>query len=391
MLATNTSVQPERCAGRVIFLIYSLCGAGSEKQVILIARMLVRQGYSAEIYTLAKDDDDIRISGLLEEANREGVYLHRPANTNRWFWSALTSCRRSLRQSPDVVLWSWGYRADLVASTVLRDLAPHISSLRSANTELIKQRAFVWRWIDRNCVRYISNSWRNVEQLGLVIPGVEKRCRVLYNAMETKALLQPALCLPERLERLEVVMLGNIRIQTKGYDLAIEMLRRAKAEGLPVRLRIAGLPVEAAQLRALIAQHDLASMCEYVGPVYNPFEFLRTGHLFLLFSRFEGMPNALFEAMAIGMPCIATTVGDVERLTQQDVNIIQIGVNDVDGALKAMRDALANWPRYRAIGAAARELIQREFPTEAFQRNLLSCIVDIIPAPKDQPKQAIIL
>lgn len=103
------------------------------------------------------------------------------------------------------------------------------------------------------------------------------------------------------------------------------------------------------------------------------------------------MPNALFEAMAIGMPCIATTVGDVERLTQPDVNIIQIGVNDVDGALKAMRDALANWPRYRAIGAAARELIQREFPTEAFQRNLLSCIVDIIPVPKDQPKQAIIL
>ena len=73
-------------------------------------------------------------------------------------------------------------------------------------------------------------------------------------------------------------MLGNIRIHTKGYDLAIETLRRAKAEGLPVRLRIAGLPVEADQLRALIAQHDLASMCEYVGPVYDPFEFLRTGH-----------------------------------------------------------------------------------------------------------------
>lgn len=117
MLATNTSVQPERCAERVIFLIYSLCGAGSEKQVILIARMLVSHGYSAEIYTLAKDDDDTRISGLLEEANREGVYLHRPANTKRWFWSALTSCRRSLLQSPDVVLWSWGI--GLISSPVL--------------------------------------------------------------------------------------------------------------------------------------------------------------------------------------------------------------------------------------------------------------------------------
>ena len=107
---------------------------------------------------------------------------------------------------------------------------------------------------------------------------MEQRCRVLYNAQESKALQQPALHLPERLERLEVLMLGNIRIHTKGYDLAIETLRRAKAEGLPVRLRIAGLPVEADQLRALIAQHDLASMCEYVGPVYDPFEFLRTGH-----------------------------------------------------------------------------------------------------------------
>jgi glycosyltransferase involved in cell wall biosynthesis len=381
MLAASTSAQPERCAGRVIFLIYSLCGAGSEKQVILIARMLVSHGYSAEIYTLAKDDDCTRISGLLEEAKREGVYFHRPAKTNRWLLSALIACRRSLRRSRDAALWSWGYRADLVATTIFRGLAPHISSLRSANAELIKQRMFVWRLINNNCARYISNSWRNVEQLGLVIPGVEKRCRVLYNAMETKALLQPALCLPEVLERLEVVMLGNIRIHTKGYDLAIETLRRAKAEGLPVRLRIAGLPVEAAQLRALIKQHDLASMCEYVGPVYDPFEFLRTGHLFLLFSRFEGMPNALFEAMAIGMPCIATTVGDVERLTQQNINTVQIGINDVDGALKAMRDALANWPRYRAIGAEARRLIQREFSTEAFERNLLDCLAGIITAP----------
>jgi len=381
MIAQTSSAQTKPRGGRIIFLIYSLSGAGSEKQVILIARMLVRHGYSVEIYTQAKDDDHTRISGLLEEAKGEGVYLHRPANAKRWLWSALMACRRSLRRSGDAVLWCWGYRADLAAATILRDLAPHISSLRSANAELIKQRTIVWRLINSNCARYISNSWRNVEQLAQVIPGAEKRCRVLYNGLESKALQQPALCLPERLERLEVVMLGNIRIQTKGYDLAIKTLRCAKSIGLPVRLRIAGLPVEADQLRALIAQHDLASMCEYVGPVYDPFEFLRTGHLFLMFSRFEGMPNALFEAMAIGMPCIATTVGDVERLTQNNINIMQIGINDVDGALKAMRDALANWPRYRAIGAAARELIQREFSAEAFERNLLDCLAGIIIAP----------
>lgn len=57
----------------------------------------------------------------------------------------------------------------------------------------------------------------------------------------------------------------------------------------------------------------------------------------------------------------------------------------------ALRAAVDDWPRYRALGAAARELVQREFSTEAFQRNLLTCIADIIPVPKDQPKQAIIL
>ncbi|MBL9199792.1 MAG: glycosyltransferase family 4 protein, partial [Opitutaceae bacterium] len=209
--------------------------------------------------------------------------------------------------------------------------------------------------------------------------GVRAKCRVLRNAIEPAALAAEPVALPEMIHRLEIVMLGNVRVGVKGYDFAVEMMRRLKAEGRPVRLRIAGLPIELEQLRAEIARAGVGDAVEFVGPVTEPLAFLRTAHVFLLFSRLEGMPNALLEAMALGLPCISARVGDVADFTRDRTHLRQIDVGDVAAACEAVRDALADWPGFRAMGAAARRLIAEEFSQEAFERNLTECLADVLP------------
>jgi glycosyltransferase involved in cell wall biosynthesis len=272
-----------------------------------------------------------------------------------------------------------------MANVWFRGLAPRISSLRSAGAEFVRGRAFWWRLFDRSCARYVSNTALNVEQLAGLLPGVEARCRVLYNALETEALRAVPVPLPEKIERLEIVMLGNVRVQVKGYDLAIEAVRRLRAEGRNVRLRIAGLPIEARELQALIDQAGVGAACEFVGPVTEPFSFLRTAHVFLLFSRFEGMPNALLEAMALGLPCISTRVGDVARFTQDGVHLRQIDVGDVGAACAAVGEAIDHWAEFRALGAAARRLIEESFSAESFGRNVEACVADLLAGAQRTP------
>ncbi len=371
--------QPVPRKGRVVFLLQALDGAGSEKQVVLTALTLVRHGYGAEIFTLAPGRDGGRLAPLIDEARRAGVRVFEPAGGRHWLAASVEACRLSLGRAEPAVLWTWGHRADVVAHIALQGLAPRIGSLRSAGAEFVRQRAAWSRLTDASCARYVSNTELNIAQLDEIIPGVRRKCRVLRNAIERAALEAAPVALPEKIDRLEIVMLGNVRIGVKGYDYAVEMMRRLRAEGRPVRLRIAGLPIEARELAALIAAAGVGDAVEFVGPVTDPFPFLRTAHVFLLFSRLEGMPNALLEAMALGLPCISARVGDVAAFTQDRLHLRQIAVGDVAAACAAVRDALGNWPEFRALGPAARALIARDFSSPAFAKNLLACVADVMP------------
>jgi asparagine synthase (glutamine-hydrolysing) len=366
--------------GRIVFLINSLGAAGAEKQVVLSAITLAKHGYSSEIFTLQLDKRNARIESLLQTARLAGVYVHKPMAGANWFMSSLIACRKSLKRDHRSVLWTWGYRADLVATTLLKIRVPRISSLRSASA-VMKARATWWRWFDSSCARYISNTWLNVEQLAEIIPSATRRSRVLYNAIEEEALKQAPVALPDSVNYLEIVMLGNLRVKVKGYDLAVEMIRRLRVEGRHVRLRIAGLPHEKKELDTCISEAKVGDVCEFIGPVADPFEFLRSAHVFLLFSRYEGMPNALLEAMALGLPCISTKVGDVPRFTRDREHLWQIDVNDVEAACEAIRNAQDNWPAFRKMGAAAYALIRREFSTDTFEAKLLESVAGLIPEP----------
>jgi asparagine synthase (glutamine-hydrolysing) len=365
--------------GRVVFLQQALDGAGAEKQIVLSALALARHGYGAEIYTLAPGAPGARLGALIAEARAAGVVICEPANRRRWLAASLAACRASLARDDSCVLWTWGHRADVIAHVALRGLAPRLGSLRSAGAEFVRRRAWWSRLADASCAGYISNTRLNIEQLAEFLPGVRAKSRVLRNAVEPAVLDAGPVALPETIARLEIVMLGNVRVAVKGYDFAVEMMRRLRAEGRAVRLRIAGLPIEADRLAACIAAAGVGDAVEFVGPVEDPLPFLRSAHVFLLFSRLEGMPNALLEAMALGLPCISARVGDVAAFTQDGVHLRQIGVGDVEGACAAVRDALENWTDFRAMGPAARQLIAAEFSPAAFEKNLLACIAVAMP------------
>jgi glycosyltransferase involved in cell wall biosynthesis len=85
----------------------------------------------------------------------------------------------------------------------------------------------------------------------------------------------------------------------------------------PARLVLVGEGPKRAELQALAEQLGVATDVEFTGYLSNPGDRLKDFDLFALSSDTEQLPMALLEAMALGLPVVATRVGDLEALLSE--------------------------------------------------------------------------
>ncbi len=106
----------------------------------------------------------------------------------------------------------------------------------------------------------------------------------------------------------------------KGFDLLIEALVKVRERFPSVDLTIAGSGREKAALQALLQEARLESAVRIAESLDTPYALFPGATLFVLSSRYEGMPNALLEAAAAGLPLVATPAsgGVVELLQRRD-------------------------------------------------------------------------
>jgi glycosyltransferase involved in cell wall biosynthesis len=131
------------------------------------------------------------------------------------------------------------------------------------------------------------------------------------------------------------------------------------------RLVLAGDGPARRNLEAATAALRLGPFVRFLGALPDPWPLLAAADVFALPSLWEGMPNALLEAMAAGLPSVATAVGAVPEVAVDGVEALLVPPGD-PVALAAALAALAGAPaRRREIGAAARRRVEGSFRIEA--------------------------
>lgn len=378
---------------------------GAEIQALRLAAALVRRGHEVDLVSLRLD----RSQPLLERI--DGVVVRRcpvlrwtsPAGRPRL--SSISSapavlrCILSLRPRPEVVHLHLLSRATLAAAAAARtrglgvlaklgNSGPRFDfvQVRETHGEGILINALFRRWVDV----FVAPS-RAVEG-DLRAAGIPAaRIQVIPNGVEIDS--GPGAAVEGREARDRTRGRGEGAVATlvycgsftpkKNLTILMDALARLRAAGdPPVRLVLVGDGPE----RASLQERARGLPVTFPGAVTDVRPFLAAADAFVLPSHTEGLSNALLEAMAAGLPCVATAVGgNVElvagavpgeasgetrpALAEGDARKTPHGYlvrpGDAAGLARAIKELLADPGEAEAAGRRARELVTRFYSIDA--------------------------
>lgn len=141
----------------------------------------------------------------------------------------------------------------------------------------------------------------------------------------------------------------------KGLDLLVRAFA-AIAEEQDAFLVLVGEGPLRGELEALAATLEVAGRVRLVGAVDDVGAWLAAATIFALPSHYEGQPNALAEAMAAGLPVVATDTPGALSLVRDGENGLVVPRGDAAALARALRELLAQPERAAALGRAAKGL-----------------------------------
>ena len=175
-----------------------------------------------------------------------------------------------------------------------------------------------------------------------------------------------------------VVTCGRLNEQ-KNHKMLIEAVEKVVQNNKDVCLHIYGDGDLKNELEQLIENKDLKGVVVLKGATTDVESVLASADIFVMSSDYEGMPNALMEALAVGVPCISTDCpcGGPRMLIKEGENGCLVPVNDSVQMANVLEKLLINQDFKYKLGEKARERALEYRPEKIF-REWLDFIIGIV-------------
>ncbi|MEO8208919.1 MAG: glycosyltransferase family 4 protein [bacterium] len=174
----------------------------------------------------------------------------------------------------------------------------------------------------------------------------ERKIKVIYYGIDLKK-LEPFIKEKSKFKK-EKSVIGNIGRLTyqKGQDILIKSFLKLLSLEKNVELIIIGDGEDEQMLKNIIHENNLEEFIKIINYKKNIFEYFSSFDIFVLTSRFEGIPFVLYESMKLGIPVISTEVGGINKIIQNDYNGILIEVDNIDQTTNAMKRLISDKELY---------------------------------------------
>jgi sugar transferase (PEP-CTERM/EpsH1 system associated) len=348
-------------------LLHKLGVGGMEVGVVKLANLLPRHSVATSICSLMPAD------GLTTRLAPE-VPLYeltrRPGNDLRLVLQLAGVLRRA---RPDVLhTHSW---ATLCEGLVAARLAgvPVVVHGEHGTLETRPRNRRIQRWAWQRCDRVLSVSSRLAERMSAEMGFPLERITTIRNGVDLplfasadrgrgrRALgLDPA--------QLVIGTVGRL-VPVKGHETLLHALAQLRDRGRSYQAVIVGDGILRAQLESRVRELGLGGAVHLAGHREQVADALAAMDLFVLPSISEGLSNTILEAMAAGLPVVATRVGGADELVSHGRTGLLVPSGDVDALARALDDVARCADTRAAMGAEGRRLAEREFSLEGMVAN----------------------
>lgn len=343
-------------APRILHVIDSLEVGGMETVLVNLTKGLARRGLAQTVCTL-------RHAGPLARCLSQDIQLVELHSGGR-DWSLRSKLRAVAdRFEPDVV---HGQNCSTWCD-IVRAFAQRVPILQTFHGFLPERthlhRRVLGRWmVNRTQQLSAVSSVLQLELSGRL--GIAaNRIGVIGNGVDTRRFRPGQRGPAERdIRRLTGGKVVCVTIASLTRAKSPETLVRAARE-LPDEIVFAWVgagPLEN-EIRRLIQSEGLGHRFHLMGPLSDVRAFLRAGDIFVLPSVTEAMPMSVLEAMATGLPVVATRVGDLpEMMASADIGLLA-DPEDASGLASRIRKLAYDAQRRERMGRAARESAAASF------------------------------
>lgn len=320
-----------------LFVTFSLGGGGAERALSRFANALAKRGHSVHIYSYEHMPVEYEIDSSIEVTYSRLSRMYGGAGKLQKYWEDARAVRRMYRtEKYDYVI---PFCTEMVICTYFGLIGSGASVVATErNSPVDGCRGAVKRWIRDYVYRRCSAIWvQNAAQRKFYRNLSNRPIFVVPNIVEIKPKKRNCVTPITRF-----INVGRLAPQ-KNQRMLIEAFSQAVCKHPEIELDIFGSGPLEGELTRQIQLHELSDRIHIRGYSSCIFNELGSHDAFLFSSDYEGLPNALIEALLIGLPVVSTEFETgSEDLIENGKTGITVACGDTEGFAAAICDVVEN-------------------------------------------------